>query len=73
MATMADGATCLIDALPEPVFTGEVVPYGRPGHIPSAINVSAAGLVDQETGLFRPLDDVKHHFPDRPEARVVAY
>lgn len=73
MAALADGATCLIDALPAPVFSGEVAPYGRPGHIPGAVNVSAAGLIDQDTGRFRPLDDVRHHFPERPEARVVAY
>lgn len=73
MTALADGATCLIDALPAPVFAGEVAPYGRPGHIPSAINVSAAGLIDQDTGRFRPLNDVRHHFPERHEARVVAY
>ena len=73
MAAMTDGATCLIDALPAPVFNGEVAPYGRPGHIPTAINVSAAGMIDQDTGRFRPLDDIRHHFPERPEARVVAY
>lgn len=73
MAAMADGASCLIDALPSAVFSGEVAPYGRPGHIPSAINVSAAGLIDQETGRFRPLTDARGHFPDRPEARTVAY
>lgn len=73
MAAMTDGAACLIDALPGPVYRGEVAPYGRPGHIPGAISVSAAGLVDQETGHFRPLAAVKDRFPERPEARVVVY
>lgn len=73
MAAIDDGATCLIDALPEAVFRGEVAMYGRPGHIPGASNVPAAGLIDSETGRFRPLDEVRALFPDRPEARVVAY
>jgi len=73
MAAIDDEAVCLIDALPGAVYRGEVAPYGRAGHIPSAINVSGGGLVDHETGRFRPLDDVRHHFPERPEARVVAY
>lgn len=73
MAAIGDGAVCLIDALPSAAYRGEIAPYGRAGHIPGAINVSGAGLIDQETGRFRPLDDVRHHFPERPEARVVAY
>ena len=73
MAAIGDGAVCLIDALPAAAYRGEIAPYGRAGHIPGAINVSGAGMIDQETGRFRPLDDVRHHFPERPEARVVAY
>jgi len=73
MAAMTDGASCLIDALPEAVYRGDVAPYGRAGHIPGAINISAAGLIDSQSGHFRPLEDVRNHFPDRPEARVVAY
>ena len=73
MAAIGDGATCLIDALPSASFSGEVQPYARPGHIPGAINISAASMVDRETGLFRPLDEIAKMLPDRHEARTVAY
>jgi len=70
---VAAGSTCLIDALPRSVFSGDVAPYGRPGHIPGASNVPATAMIDRDTGRFLPLDAVQHHFPERPEARVVAY
>lgn len=73
MAAIDDGATCLVDALPSEIFRGEVQPYPRPGHIPGASNVPARSMIDAETGRFLPLDDVRALFPDRPEARVVAY
>lgn len=73
MAAIGDGATCLIDALPSAVFTGEVQPYARPGHIPGAVNVSATSMVDGDTGRFRPLEQIRATLPDRPEARTVAY
>lgn len=73
MATVGDGSACLIDALPPDVFTGKVQPYARPGHIPGAVNIPATSMVDRETGLFRPLDEIKAMLPDRHEARVVAY
>jgi len=72
-ASMNDGATCLIDALSTRVFSGELQPYARPGHIPWAINVPANSMIDRDTGRFRPLDEVRSVFPDRHEARVVAY
>lgn len=73
MAAIGDGQTCLLDALPAAVFRGEVQAYARPGHIPGAINVAAHSLIDGETGRFVPLDNARAMFPDRPEARVVAY
>lgn len=73
MAIAEGGATCLIDALPKQSYNGEFAPYGRPGHIPNAINIPGSGMVDAETGLFRPLEEVRGMFPDRPEARTVAY
>lgn len=73
MAAIDDGATCLIDALPSAVFNGEVQAYARPGHIPGAINISANSMIDRETGLFRPAEQIRAMMPDRPEARTVAY
>lgn len=73
MAAIDDGATCLIDSLPTSVFSGDVQPYARPGHIPGAVNIAATSMVDRDTGLFRPEDEIRAMLPDRPEARTVAY
>ena len=73
LAAIDDGATCMIDALPAAVFTGEVQPYARPGHIPGAVNIAATGMIDTETGRFRPAEEIRAMLPDRPEARTVAY
>ena len=73
MAAIDDGATCLIDALPAPVFRGDVSPYARPGHIPGAVNIAATSMVDAETGRFKPAEEIRAMLPDRPEARTVAY
>ena len=67
------GAACLVDALPKAVYEGKVQPYHRPGHIPSAVNVPASAMVDRETGLFRPAEEIAAMLPDRPEARTVIY
>jgi len=72
-AAVEDGATCLIDSLPSAVFNGDVQPYARPGHIPGAINVAATSMIDGDTGLFRPAEEIRAMLPDRPEARTVAY
>lgn len=48
-------STCVIDALMPDMYTGVQNPYGRPGHIPGAINIPAVGVVDFDTRLF--LDD----------------
>jgi thiosulfate/3-mercaptopyruvate sulfurtransferase len=73
MAAIDDGATCLVDAMPGAIYRGDVRPYSRGGHIAGAISIPAGSMVDDETGRFLPLDDVRAMFPDRPEARMVAY
>ncbi len=73
LASIEDGATCLIDSLPPAVFSGKVQPYARPGHIPGAINIAATAMVDAGSGRFRPEAEIRAMLPDRPEARTVAY
>ena len=73
MAAIDDGATCLIDALPEASFSGEMVMYGRPGHIPGAANASAFSMVDPDTGRFLALDELRTRMPEDSTARVVNY
>jgi thiosulfate/3-mercaptopyruvate sulfurtransferase len=68
-----DGATCLIDTLPTPHYKGERSMYGRPGHIPSATNVSGVDLID-ETGRYKPIDQLRAmHEGYDPKTRNITY
>ena len=73
LAAVGDGATCLIDALGEAQYRGEVDSYGRPGHIPGASNTPAFDLVDRETGRYLPLEVLRQRFPADPSARTITY
>lgn len=73
MAIVGSGGTCLIDALPEPVYSGEMAMYGDGGHIPGAINTPAMGLVDAETRRFLPADQLASRFPHEVDERIVTY
>ena len=73
LALIASGTSCLIDALPEASYRGEVNVYGRAGHIPSATNTSAAGLLDPQTGRFLSIDELREKFPADRSRRVVNY
>ncbi len=72
VAAMDDPSVCLVDAMPEEHFRGEFTMYARPGHIPGASNVSVMDLFD-ETGHFRPLDDLAGRFDPDPHARTITY
>jgi thiosulfate/3-mercaptopyruvate sulfurtransferase len=71
-AAIKDDAVTLIDTMPEPHYQGKMALYARPGHIPSAINVSAIGLLD-ESGRFLPHDELAALFTGDCEARVITY
>lgn len=73
LAATTNNAVCLIDALPEPLYKGVVAPFGRPGHIPSASNTPAEGLINSETGLFFPDETLRPMFPDDSTARTITY
>ncbi len=45
-AAIDDPEVALVDALPWPYHAGDVVAYGRPGHIPNALNLPAPDTVD---------------------------
>lgn len=56
------GDNALLDVLSPPHYAGKagnLYGYARPGHIAGAINFWSEPLVDQETGLFRPADDIR--------------
>jgi thiosulfate/3-mercaptopyruvate sulfurtransferase len=52
-AALGNRAVTLVDSLPEASFQGKFALYGRPGHIPGAINIPATSLVD-ESGRYLP-------------------
>ncbi|MFC1572195.1 sulfurtransferase [Candidatus Eisenbacteria bacterium] len=72
LAAINDDAVLLMDTMPEPHFQGEMALYARPGHIPSASNVSAMALLD-ESGRYRPRDDLAALFATDRDARVITY
>ncbi len=70
-AAIARG-TLLIDALSEAQFLGQQAELGLKGHIPTAINIPGAGLVDQISECFEPLDRLAARFPqDRTQPAIV--
>ncbi len=77
LAAGADRDTVVINALNPQLHAGlEPSRYGRPGHIPGSVNVSAATLVDPETKAFVPLGEAEAKFTAQgvnKDKRVVAY
>jgi thiosulfate/3-mercaptopyruvate sulfurtransferase len=70
------GSTCIIDALAPAQFAGETTTYGRAGHIPTALNVPAAGLVDRETHAYLPAETLRERFAAQGAlnaGRVITY
>lgn len=60
---VSSGDVCLLNALPEEIFTGEANPYGRPGHIPGSSNLNHLHLFTEnpEDGVpyFRPVEELR--------------
>jgi thiosulfate/3-mercaptopyruvate sulfurtransferase len=71
-AAIGDDEVHLIDAMPESHYRGEMVLYDWPGHIPGAINVPSMSLLD-ETGRYRPRDELTALFGDDPATRTITY
>jgi thiosulfate/3-mercaptopyruvate sulfurtransferase len=72
LASLGDAEVCLVDVLPEASFRGEMSMYDRPGHIPGATNWPVATLLD-ESGRYRPLDDLAPTNPCPPTTRAITY
>lgn len=69
-------SACVIDALMPEMYSGAQNPYGRPGHIPGAINIPALGVVDFDTRLFLGEASLRERFAealDEPNQPVIAY
>ena len=72
LAAIDNDAVWLVDAMPEAHYRGEMVLYGRPGHIPGASNIPASALLD-ESGRYRPLDELAELYDRDRDARVITY
>jgi len=69
---------CIVDALPEPFYTGQVrlYPDHRGGHIPTALNVPATANVDQATQTLLTADELARLWRKvglKPDQRVITY
>jgi len=71
-AAISDDAVSLIDVMPEQHYRGVMVMYGRPGHIPTARNISVTALAD-ESGRFRSQDTLAAMFAGDHTARFITY
>ncbi len=71
-AAIDDPSVTIVDALPEASFLGTMAMYARPGHISGASNIPATALTD-ESGRFRPLEELAARFPADHSGRVITY
>lgn len=58
--------------MPEAHYDGRMSMYGRPGHIPGAVNVSAMSLFD-DGGRFLAAPELAAKFDGDREGRVITY
>ncbi len=72
LASIDDDSITLIDALPPAHYRGETTMYERPGHIPGAVNLPVFSALD-ETGHYRPLDELAKIFEGDREGRAITY
>jgi thiosulfate/3-mercaptopyruvate sulfurtransferase len=49
----------LLNYLTEDIYSGKKPRYGRPRRIPNSINIPFNDLLDQVTGKFKPLEEIK--------------
>ena len=58
LAAIEDDDVLIVNSLTEAHHDGHNFDYGRPGHIPTAVNVPSAGLVDEDTHAYVDLDEL---------------
>lgn len=71
-AAIDDSNVHLIDTLPAEMYRGEMTIYARPGHIPSAVNISGTELID-EGGHYRPLPELDAMHKGNRAERAITY
>jgi len=71
-----DPNTIIIDALTRQEYSGELAVYGRPGHIPTSVNVPAIEIVDRRTRSYLPVEELEGIFEpilkEKP-SRIITY
>jgi len=68
------GQTCLVDALNVESFEGREANYGRPGHIPGAVNMPFISLIERETCGFVDAESMSRMLGDMLDADdVITY
>lgn len=71
-AALGKDSVTLIDAMMEAHYRGDMAMYARPGHIPGAANLPTTLLLD-ETGHYRPLDELEMLVEGDRDARTITY
>ena len=62
-AAIDSQGTCIINALDPDEYAGRgPVRYGRPGHIPSSVNVSFLGILDPKTNAYLKPEQLQEQF-----------
>jgi len=76
LAAIDRSEDCIVDALPQAMYRGDLEDYARPGHLPGARNVPFSSLVDLATHRYLPEDQLRAAFSDAlslDPARVITY
>ena len=78
LSAIGQRATCILNALSEEQHLGTTggSSYGRPGRIPSSVNVPAGEVVDPDTNAYLPAETLKQRFADvgaTRASRVITY
>lgn len=65
-AMLAGQNGAVINALSPQLFTGESdLGYGRPGRIAGSVLLSSLSMIDQDSGAYLPLDDLRQAVQDK--------
>jgi thiosulfate/3-mercaptopyruvate sulfurtransferase len=74
LAAIDDPHVALVNALGRRQHRGEVNEYGRRGHIPGSVNITAWEVLDRETGRYRSVPELRAKVGSILDAdRVIIY
>ena len=62
---MVNASSILLNALTEDIHIGSNSRYGRPGRIPSSLNIPFHDLIEADTGKLKPPKEVIQIFADK--------